>query len=691
MGQTAATLSASQTGSRGQHRKGLLAVWLEFLGSMNLAITLLVVVSIASVIGTVLPQNEPYNTYLIQFGPFWFEVFRVLNLYDVYSAGWFLFVLGFMVVSTGVCVARHTPGIWREITRYRTHVREKSLLALRQHRRWRADVEPETLRTLAEAAFQAHGFRTRTETRGDATVVAGMRGAATRIGYVLTHVAVVVIAVGALIDGNINLKIREMFGGLQVETRDLPVSQVPAASWIEAESGSFRGNVTIPEGANSGVTFLQMRDGYVVQELPFEIVVEDFRIEHYPNGMPSSYESDLVLHDPELDEPIRETISVNHPLTHRGHTIYQASFTDGGTRLYLTGYPLDGSGQAMEIETAVFQNLRLQLGGMQRTMEIEDFELFNINRDPRSVERTGARDEFRNVGPSYNYTLRDEAGQAREFHNYMAPVEIDGRWYFLHGTRASASEPFRYLHIPADDDVSMKTFMDFHRALHDRERVDRAARRAADVLLAQMGVVNPELGVRVAGTAHDMIGTLLEAGFGTVNARLEERVAGSNRPEMLLEFSRAVLQRTLFEVYREILAQRQGVALSMIQADADQRAFFEDAMNAVSAVAEYGAPMLFRLRHFEHRQATGLQITRAPGKNVVYAGSALLTLGIFLLFYVSQRRVWALVKTGEDGRGELLIGGANQRRPEQFEQEFEDLADAVDQQLETAGPSARGN
>ena len=689
MGQTAASITASQTRPRGHKRKGLLEIWLEFLGSMNLAITLLVMVSIASVIGTVLPQNEPYNTYLIQFGPFWFEVFRVLNLYDVYSAGWFLFVLGFMILSTGVCVARHTPGVWREITRYRTHVREKSLLALSQHRRWRTADDPEALHTVAEAALQAHGFRTRTDTRGDTTIVAGMKGGATRVGYVLTHVAVVVIAVGALVDGNINLKIREMMGDLQVETRDLPVSQVPAASWIDAESGAFRGNVTIPEGANSGVTFLQVRDGYVVQELPFEIFVEDFRIEHYPNGMPSSYESDLVLHDPQLEEPIRETISVNHPLTHRGHTIYQASFTDGGTRLYLTGYPLDGSAQTMAIETAVFENLRLQLGGMQATMELDDFELFNINPDTRSVERTGARDEFRNVGPSYSYTLRDEAGQGREFHNYMAPVEIEDRWYFLHGTRASAGDPFRYLHIPADEDVSMQTFMAFHDALHDGSRVDRAARRAADTLLAQMGVANPDLGARVAGTAHDMIGTLLESGFGVVNARLEERVAGSNRPEMLLEFSQAVLQRTLFEVYREILAERQGAALSMVQTDADQRARFEDAMNAVSAVAEYGAPMIFRLRHFEHREATGLQITRAPGKNVVYAGSALLTIGIFLLFYVSQRRVWAMVKPGEDGRGELLMAGANQRRPEQFEQEFEDLADAVDQQLGSAGDTVR--
>lgn len=682
MAQSAATIAANESRPRGQHRRSLTAVWLEFLGSMNLAISLLVVVSIASIIGTVLPQNQAYTEYLIQFGPFWFEVFRLLNLYDVYSAWWFLAIMGFLVLSTGVCVSRHIPGVWREITRYRTHVREKSLTALSNHRRWQGGYDAETTEAVAMAAMKGFGFRTRAERRGEVTIIAGMKGAATRMGYVLTHVAVVVIALGALADGNINLKIQELTGDLAIETRDLPLSQVPGDSWLPVDSGSFRGNVTIPEGSNSGVVFLQLRDGYVVQELPFEIFVEEFRIEHYPNGMPSAYESDLVIHDPLLDEPIRQTISVNHPLTHRGHTIYQASFTDGGTGLELTGHLLDGSGAKLPLDARVFEDHNLQLGAVTRTMEIEDFQLFNVDRDPRAVTRTGARDEFRNVGPSFNYTMRDEAGQAREFHTYMAPIEVEGRWYYLHGMRTNAGEPFRYLHIPADDRASMDTFMAFHSALHDRARVDAAALRAADMLLGRMGIANPELGERVAGTAHSMIQTLLTGGFGAVNAELEARVAGTSRADMLLEFSRAVLQRTMFEIYLELLAAEQGGTVFSVDPTEAQRDFFEAMMNAVSAVAEYGSPIIFEIDHFQHREATGLQITYAPGKNIVYAGSAMLVIGIFLLFYVSQRRVWAMIMPREGGGTDLLMAGANQRRPEEFEQEFKTIADAVDRQMQ---------
>jgi len=42
-------------------RKSTGAILLEFLGSMNLAITVLVAIAIASVIGTVLQQNEAYD------------------------------------------------------------------------------------------------------------------------------------------------------------------------------------------------------------------------------------------------------------------------------------------------------------------------------------------------------------------------------------------------------------------------------------------------------------------------------------------------------------------------------------------------------------------------------------------------------------------------------------------------------
>ncbi|WP_286851587.1 cytochrome c biogenesis protein ResB, partial [Hydrogenophaga sp. 70-12] len=58
-----------------------LSDWVELLSSMRFAVSLLTVICIASVIGTVVKQNEPYNNYVNQFGPFWADVFAAANLY----------------------------------------------------------------------------------------------------------------------------------------------------------------------------------------------------------------------------------------------------------------------------------------------------------------------------------------------------------------------------------------------------------------------------------------------------------------------------------------------------------------------------------------------------------------------------------------------------------------------------------
>ena len=39
-------------------------------------------------------------------------------------------------------------------------------------------------------------------------------------------------------------------------------------------------------------------------------------------------------------------------------------------------------------------------------------------------------------------------------------------------------------------------------------------------------------------------------------------------------------------------------------------------------------------------QASVFQVTRTPGKNIVYLGCALLILGIFAMLYVRERRLW---------------------------------------------------
>src|SRR5687768_7370193 len=92
---------------------------LELVSSMRFAIALLTVICIASIIGTVLKQQEPVNNYVNQFGPFWAEVFMAARLNGVYSAPWFLLILAFLVTSTSLCIARNAPKILADLRTYK--------------------------------------------------------------------------------------------------------------------------------------------------------------------------------------------------------------------------------------------------------------------------------------------------------------------------------------------------------------------------------------------------------------------------------------------------------------------------------------------------------------------------------------------------------------------------------------------
>lgn len=102
---------------------------LDLLGSMRFAISLLVILSIASIIGTVLTQDDPYPNYVNQFGPFWADIFRSLGLYTVYSSWWFMLILGFLMVSVSLCVIRNAPKMIADAKSWKDRVREGSLRA----------------------------------------------------------------------------------------------------------------------------------------------------------------------------------------------------------------------------------------------------------------------------------------------------------------------------------------------------------------------------------------------------------------------------------------------------------------------------------------------------------------------------------------------------------------------------------
>ncbi|MCI4441690.1 cytochrome c biogenesis protein ResB [Tibeticola sp.] len=685
----------------------------ELVSSMRFAISLLTVICIASVIGTVLKQHEPYPNYVNQFGPFWAEVFRSIDLYSVYSAWWFLLILAFLVLSTSLCIARNTPKILSDLRSYKEDLRETSLQAF--HHRAEA-LLPEPPQTAAERIGRQlvqEGWRVRLQPRetahGPGVMVAAKAGQANKLGYLAAHSAIVLICLGGLLDGDLIVRAQMLLNGKTPYNGGGLISDVPAQHRLSERNPTFRGNLFVAEGTSGDTAILSQSDGILLQELPFAVELKKFVVEYYETGMPKLFASDIVIHDKATGEKQEARVEVNHPASYKGIEIYQSSFDDGGSRVKLKAIPMRAATRPFEIEGVIGGKSQLQKGqgddAEKLTLEYTGLRVINVENlggreggsdgavDVRKVDlqstlarhlgsgsKPSANKTLRNVGPSISYKLRDASGQAREFNNYMLPIDAgDGVPVFLLGVRETPAEPMRYLRIPADDQGSMDGFLRLRDALADpamrAEAVRRYAARAVDPAQPQ---VARQLEVSAARTLALFAGADPQAGTRGAGLQAISDFLEANVPEPERERAGEVLLRILNGSLFELQAlARERAGLAPLPADDALRRYMNLAVLALSDLAFYPAPMAFQLVDFQQVQASVFQVARAPGKAVVYLGCALLIIGVFAMLYVRERRLWVWLEpvagAGEGAQSRARIAMSTHRRMLDTDRIFDDL------------------
>jgi cytochrome c biogenesis protein len=683
---------------------------LELLSSMRFAITLLAVICIASVIGTVVKQNEPFNNYINKFGPFWAELYGHFQLFTVYSAPWFLLILAFLVVSTSLCIARNAPKIVADLRSFKEHVREQSLTFF--HHKAQATLPLARTATLDQVAavLGRNGWRARAQVRAHGTMVAARTGRASKVGYLAAHSAIVLICLGGLADGDLIVRAQMFFTGKSVFDGGYQfIKDVPAEHRLPAGNPTFRGNLLVPEGARAGVALLSMPQGTVLQELPFDVELKKFNVEYYETGMPRLFASDIVIHDHESGEAIPATVKVNEPAFHRGIAIYQSSFEDGGSAVQLRALPLTAAGPPFDLKLRVGENTTLtsENGEQKFQLEVTGLKVINVENmaeasasggtDVRKVDLAGALDKhlgagvnpdkaktLRNVGPAITYRLRDSAGQAREFHNYMLPIELDGQRVFVAGVRESAAENFRYLRMPADENMSLDGWLRLRTALNDPTLRDRAARRYADQATP---TGKPEMNDQLRLTASRAL-TLFAGIEAPAKGAEAMRLGGLNALSQFIETSVPEAERSrIAEVMLRILngalfdlnqLAREQAGLKPLETGPTTEAFMTQAVLSLSDSFFYPAPVLLALSDFTPVQASVFQVARAPGKTLVYLGAVLLILGVFAMLYVRERRLWVWLADGEAaGTTKLMLAMSTPRRTLDIDADFDRLRDEL--------------
>lgn len=591
--------------------------FIHLLSTMRFAITMLSVVAIASIIGTVVKQSEPYNNYLVQFGQFWFPIFEVFDVYNIYQAFWFLIILLFLVVSTSLCVSRNSPKIIKDISRFQGSLSHNSFKKFKNYYEFSSD---KSLNTLTEILNKA-GFRIKASK--DKDILVAKKGDLQKLGYIFTHLAIIVISIGGILDGNLYFKLQESFGFKKIESRNLKFSEVPAESQLDIDNFSYRATLLLNEQEKNNKALLRIKDGYLVQHLPFEVKLDKFHIEHYSTGQPKAFLSDIKIRKD--GQEFTETISVNKPFTMDGITIYQSDFQDGGSRLDLTLMDLFNRYQPINLSSEVYKQNSFNTDQQEYVFEFDDFREFNIFQ----IEKDGKL-KTQNIGPSVVYKFRNASGQAVEYQTYQNPIPENEKFFFMSGVREDLQSELKFLRIPADSDLSLQGYQTFLKNIRSEELLLKNINILADQASSLNSVEARE---NFKKNTQDIFNVYLKSGYSGLARMIEDTVALEN-------------QESVADSYIKIIYfLAESMNQQLITNNTVENDFFQDALNAYSDSFFYGDSPFLILNEYEKIYASGMQLTKDPGKIWVYIGSLFLVIGIFCMIYVQEVRLWLIRKS----------------------------------------------
>ena len=292
-----------------------LAAWLS---DLRLAIVLLLLIALASAIGTAIPQGDAPAQYIEAYADnHWLGFLNgqqvlFLQLDHVYSSNWFLLLLAWLGISLILCSWRRQ---WPALQAARLWIdygtpRQLSKLAIAESI---SCSDPEICLDRLSVVLNSQGWQLR-KAEGR---FAARKGVSGRVGPLLVHTGLVLLMLGA--------------------------------AW-----GALAGNRLERFLAPERSLDLLNREG----ENQLSITLTDFRIERDPAGRPEQFRSILNLVEPgsELDQS-RE-ISVNHPLRHRGITIYQADWSLAAITLQI------GRSPELQLPLRTFPELGDQVWGL---------------------------------------------------------------------------------------------------------------------------------------------------------------------------------------------------------------------------------------------------------------------------------------------------------------------------------------
>jgi cytochrome c biogenesis protein len=251
-------------------------------------VVLLLTIAVASIAGTLIPQNQSPEEYIAAFGEPLYRTFYTLDMFDMYYSWWFQALLLLLTLNIVVCSMDRFPKTWKVVfpgERAKNPARFRNLM---NRVVFESVLSLEALKTHCRKLVSGERDDGIHET-AEGFYILKEKGRWTRFGVYAVHLSVILLLIGALIGS--------IFG--------------------------FDASVNIMEGES--VSAVRLRNSGYLQKLDFELRCDDFDVSYYPTGAPNEYRSSLTVLEGDV-AVLQKDIIVNDPLRYKGINVFQSSF-----------------------------------------------------------------------------------------------------------------------------------------------------------------------------------------------------------------------------------------------------------------------------------------------------------------------------------------------------------------------------
>lgn len=300
-------------------------VW-DFFVSIKLTVFLLIILALASIIGTIIPQNVTTAQYLKIYTHSTYRIFTALDLLDLYHSWWFLALLILLSLNLIACSSRRFPATLRRLRQNKVRLDEGLIKTLPLKEGFSKKSTPEKLKETYLQILGKHVARPVVTHSEEGYHFFSEKGKYSTLGVYLVHLSVLIILLGGILSN---------FLGLE-------------------------GYMELMEGETKAGFFLKNSNNF--KKLSFSVRCDDFEISYYDNSLqPKDYKSTLTIIDQEK-EMLTKTIEVNNPLKYQGINFYQSSYgiTSREGEVTLQVIPKQGKGETRKYKLEVGKSFEIE-------------------------------------------------------------------------------------------------------------------------------------------------------------------------------------------------------------------------------------------------------------------------------------------------------------------------------------------